>query len=97
MPLGKKTWIYTKSVVMLERDEYGVYELLDSLGNVLYIGYGKIVSSLLQHLEDGKDIIPGAVRFSVEYTWDEDNTKKRYDEEMIWFYKSHKRNPEFNH
>lgn len=30
MPLGSKRWLYTKSIVELEREEYGIYELLDS-------------------------------------------------------------------
>jgi hypothetical protein len=39
MSLGSKIWLFTKSIVDLERDDYGVYELLDSSDQILYIGY----------------------------------------------------------
>ena len=96
MPLGIKTWTFAKSVVVLERDEYGVYELLDSRDNILYIGHGKIMSSLLQHLENGKYPVAGAHCFSVEYTWDKTRAETRYGEELERYYKEHDTFPKFN-
>lgn len=96
LPLGIKTWIYTKSVVVLERDEYGVYELLDSRGNILYIGHGKIMTSLLQHLQDGAHPVAGAHCFSVEYTWDKARAETRHKEELARFHKEHGTYPKFN-
>ncbi len=96
MPLGSKIWLFTKSIVDLERDDYGVYELLDNSDKILYIGFGKIRNSLLTHFADGKQPIAGAFNFSVEYTWDEEKSKKRQKEELDKFYEENKRYPKYN-
>ena len=96
MPLGTRTWIYTKSVVRLERDEYGVYELLDSFRDIIYIGYGKISNALLTHFAEGAFPIPDVMHFSVEYTWTEEKARTRYLEELARFFKIHSRYPQFN-
>lgn len=96
MTLGNRLWIFTKSVVKLERDDYGVYEILDRSDNILYIGYGKIQSLLLEHFADGKHPIEGAFNFSVEYTWTEKMAIQRYKEEMVKYHKKYNKNPRFN-
>ena len=96
LPLGAKKWTFAKSVVVLERDEYGVYELLDSNGIILYIGHGKIMTSLLQHLENGTYPITGARGFSVEYTWDRIKSETRHREELARYYKEYGAYPRFN-
>jgi hypothetical protein len=96
MPLGSKIWLFTKNIVDLERDAYGVYELLDNSDQILYIGYGKIHCSLMTHFTDGKDPISGAFNFSVEYTWDEEKSKKRQREELDKYYITNKRYPKYN-
>lgn len=96
LPLGIKTWTFAKSVVVLERDEYGVYELLDSKDNILYIGHGKIMTSLLQHFENGEYPVTGAHCFSVEYTWDKARAEARYREELARYYKEYGTFPKFN-
>ncbi len=96
MPLGSKIWLFTKTIAKLERDDYGVYELLDSSDNILYIGYGKVHSSLLKHFADGSHTITGAHNFSVEYTWTEEKSKKRYNEEIVKYYEKHGKYPTFN-
>lgn len=95
MPLGTKKWIFTKSVVRMERDAYGIYELLDSIDDVLYIGYGKISVILLTHFEDGSHPIIGAKRFSVEYTWDKEKSEARCKEELARHYEEFGRYPKF--
>lgn len=96
MPLGNNKWIFTKSVVKLERDEYGIYELIDTADNILYIGYGKIRSILLTHFGDGSYPIYDAKRFSVEYTWSLEKAETRCKEEMIRYHKEHGKYPKFN-
>lgn len=96
MPLGSKTWLYAKSVVKLERDEYGVYELLDSTGGILYIGHGKIIASLLQHFEDGTYPVTGVHSFSIEYTWNKRRSETRYKEELERYHMEHDMYPRFN-
>ncbi len=85
-----------KSVVCLERDDYGVYELLDRSDMIIYIGYGKIHCSLMEHFADGKFPIPGASSFSAEYIWDEDKSKNRQQEELKKHYKKYNAYPKFN-
>jgi hypothetical protein len=96
MPLGSRIWLYTKSIVELEHDDYGVYEILDNSDNILYIGYGKIRSSLMKHFADGQDPLHGAFNFSAEYTWDEQKSKKRQQEELGKYYQTNKKYPKFN-
>lgn len=96
MPLGTRMWSFTKDVVRLERDEYGVYELLDSLRNIVYIGYGKVECSLLEHFSDGTHPIPCVHHFSIEYTWSEQKAKERWVEELDKFFKMHNRKPSYN-
>ena len=96
MPLGSKIWLFSKGMVELERDEYGVYELLDNLDKILYIGCGNVRGSLLTHLADGKYPITGALNFSVEYTWDEEKSRKRKEEELVRYHEANKRYPKYN-
>ena len=96
MPLGSKIWIFTKSVANLERDDFGVYELLDTSQDVIYIGWGKVRCSLVEHFEDGVHPIPSARWFSSEYVWDKTKANARYEEEMEKYYKNHGRYPKFN-
>lgn len=96
MTLGSKIWIFNKTIVGLERDDYGVYEILDRSDNILYIGQGSIRSSLLKHFPDGKHPISGAFNFSVEYTWDEEKSRKRHREELVKFHKENNDYPKFN-
>ena len=96
MPLGTKTWLYTKSIVKLERDEYGVYELLDGSYNTIYIGHGKIQSCLLKHFEDGSHPISDVRLFSIEYTWTGEKSEQRHNQELAKYHQEHGRYPKFN-
>lgn len=96
MPLGTKIWLYTKSIVTLERNEYGVYELLDGSYDIIYIGHGKIRSCLLKHFEDGTHPITEARLFSVEYTWTREKSEQRYKKEIVKYHQEHGRHPKFN-
>jgi len=96
MPLGSKIWLFEKRIVELEREDYGVYELLDDSDKILYIGCGNVRGSLITHFEDGKNPISGAFNFSVEYTWDEEKSRKRQQEELARYYDKNKRYPKYN-
>ena len=96
LPLGSNIWIFTKSVTDLERDDFGIYELLDATHDVIYIGGGKVRCLLAQHFADGQHPITGAQWFSAEYTWDESKANARHEEEMAKYHKKHGRYPKFN-
>src|SRR5580658_10031973 len=54
MSIHKKWSSYTKKNSLTEPDSYGVYEIGDiDTGAILYIGEGKIRTSLLIHSPDG--------------------------------------------
>lgn len=91
-----KIWLFRKSIVDLERDDYGVYELLDNDDKIIYMGCGKIRCSLLKHFADGKNPIDDAQSFSVEYTWSEEKAIKRFHEEISKYYKQNGKYPKFN-
>ena len=96
LPLGSNIWIFTKSVAELERDDFGVYELLDASQDVIYIGWGKIRCLLIEHFADGDNPIPSTKWFSTEYVWDESKANGRYKEEMKKYHKNHGIYPKFN-
>lgn len=96
MSLGSKIWLFAKSVVELERDDFGDYELLDNSDNILYIGYGRISSSLVSHFADGKHPVDGVFNFSVKYTWSEEKVKKQQQEELAKYFQKNKKYPKFN-
>ena len=96
MPLGSNIWLFMKSVVQLERDDYGVYELLDGSDMIIYIGYGKIRCSLMEHFADGKFPMIEASSFSAEYTWDEGKSMNRQQEELKKYHKKYNTYPKFN-
>jgi hypothetical protein len=50
----------------------------------------------MTHFADGKDPISGTINFSVEYTWDEEKSKKRQKEELAKYYVANKRYPKYN-
>ena len=68
MPLGKKWSSFTKDTIGRERNNYGVYELGDTNGNVHYIGEGVVKARLLTHFVGGSDPIPGTKYYRCEYT-----------------------------
>jgi len=45
-----KWWSLTKSIVSIDPDKLGVYELVNSFLNTVYYGSGKIKTRLLDHL-----------------------------------------------
>jgi|SRR5579864_3935096 len=96
MPLGSNIWLFMKSVVQLERDDYGVYELLDRSDMIIYIGSGKIHCSLMEHFADGKHPMIETASFSVEYTWDKERSSNRQQEELKKYYRKYNTYPKFN-
>jgi hypothetical protein len=76
MPLQR--WVnYTEDNVSREKDRYGIYELGDSSGMILYIGEGIICSQLLSHLPTGSKPFPRAERYRVEYASDKSQAVER--------------------
>lgn len=96
LPLGSKIWVFRKSVVDLERDDYGVYELYDIFYDVVYLGWGEIRCLLIEHFVDGKHPIDSVKWFSAEYTWDKDKAMNLYDEKLSKYLDAYGKYPKFN-
>jgi len=60
-----------------ENDCYGVYQLVDEKGTVVYIGIGHILTSLKSHLPEGSNPLQGVVQYKVEYAGNEKQVKKK--------------------
>jgi len=95
IPLTSRLWIYTKGVVDHDKDQYGVYELLDS-NDILYIGQGLVHSRLIAHFPDGSDPIVGATQYRIEYTASKKVAERREKEELDKYYSQNRRYPKFN-
>jgi hypothetical protein len=58
-------WHYTSAIVTYDRDDFGVYELVDENKNTVYYGSGKVKTRLLDHLN--KRECPTAQYYRFEY------------------------------
>ena len=96
MPLEKKWSEFTKERVSWEDDHYGVYELANRNGDVLYIGEGRVRSRLLSHFPQGSDPIPGVSYYRVEYTRSKDRCVSRQNALLAEYKRRHGKLPKYN-
>lgn len=96
MPLFKKWSHYNKINVSNESEGYGIYELGDASGNILYIGEGHIQSRLFSHFIASSDPIPGVGIYRVEYTASKERAEQRERAEIRDYTRSHGDCPKFN-
>ena len=73
--------------VAVESDGYGVYELADASGNILYIGEGHVQSRLYSHFISASDPTPGVGLYRVEYTGSKERAEQRERAELCSFCK----------
>lgn len=96
MPLLKKWSDFKKYNIMAEPDSFGVYELGDVDGNVLYIGEGRIRSRLNSHFLIGKSPVPGAAKYRCEITGVKERAEQRERSEIRTYHRGHESCPPFN-
>jgi len=96
MPLFLKWSDYTKVNVSTEPDSFGVYELANNVGNVLYIGEGRLRQRLLSHFITGKSPIPGVSKYRAEITGVKERAQQRERSEIRAFQRKHGDCPKFN-
>ncbi len=87
MPLFKKWSSFNKDNVMMETDAYGIYELADRDGNVIYIGEGRLSSRLNSHFLNSTHPIPKASQYRIEIVGSKERAKQRERSEI----RAHKR------
>ena len=96
MPLFLKWSSFTKNNVSTEPDSFGVYELADGSGNVLYIGEGRLRPRLLSHFITGRSPIPGTAKYRAEITGVKERAQQRERAEIRSFTRSYGDCPKFN-
>ena len=79
-----KWWSYTKTIVAIDTDKLGVYELGDEKKNTVYYGSGKIKTRLLDH--PNKKECPMARYYRYELFDTEADCRAR-EEELLENYK----------
>ena len=89
-----KWWSLTKSIVSIDPDKLGVYELENSLHNTVYYGSGKIKTRLLDHLN--KKECPIAKNYHFELFNTEAECKAREKALLEEYQKKHDKLPMYN-
>ena len=96
MPLFKKWSNFNKYNVLGEPDSFGIYELGDNDGNVLYIGEGRLRSRLNAHFLIGNSPIPRAAKYRCEITGVKERAEQRERSEIRAFHRTHENCPPYN-
>lgn len=87
---------FYEEVIKLEHDQIGVYKILNSTMEIIYIGHGLIRKKLLSHLPAGTKPLHGARYYSVEYVSPEKNAEQTARKELEIHYEKHGRLPIYN-
>ncbi len=96
MPLRKRTRNYTKTNVSSVPNTFGVYEILNSAGEVVYIGQGRLRDRLTDHFLGGCDPIPRGARFRFSTTGSKSRAEQRERAELRKHEKSKGKLPSSN-
>ena len=96
MPLLQKWSKFNKEHVENEPESYGVYELGDGDGNILYIGQGRVRLRLNSAFGNGRNPKPGTAKYRVEVTGSKKRAEERERSEIRQYLKSHGACPRFN-
>ncbi len=95
MPINKKWSKFNKKLIDSEKDEFGIYELADKNG-IIYIGGGKIKSSLTQHFRDGEYPIVGTSYYRVIYTKGKEVQDRSLKRELKKYFEENDNYPKYN-
>ncbi len=95
MPLAQKWSHFDKDHVSNEPDSFGVYELGDSSGEIIYIGEGRLYNRLSSHFAGGRNPKPGAAKYRAEITGKE-RAEQRERAELRDYIRTHGDCPRFN-
>lgn len=96
MPIQAKWSDFTKENINKEKDNFGIYELGDTNGDILYIGRGIVRNRLMSHFLNGNDPIPGTAKYRTEYTGSELRCIQREKAELDAYYKKYGKYPKYN-
>ena len=89
MPLLVKWSTFNKSNVLAEPNSFGIYEMADTSGNIMYIGEGKIRERLNSHFVGGEDPIGRSAKYRKEVTGSKQRAEERERSELRKYAKTH--------
>jgi hypothetical protein len=97
MPLSIKWSRFNKAEVLAnESDKYGVYELGNDSGEILYIGEGQVRTRLICHFPQGSEPVVGTSCYRVQYTGGKTRCLQRQNAEMDSYLRKNGCYPKFN-
>jgi GIY-YIG catalytic domain len=79
MPIPTQWWSFDESMVRIDRDQPGVYELGDDTGTVVYIGSSQELGKrLAEHLREPESscVRRNATQYRIEYTHECENRER---------------------
>lgn len=96
IPIKKKWSNYTKINVRRVSNVFGMYELADGRGHIIYIGEGKLQDRLIAHFSNGSDPIPGASLFRYTSTGGKKKAVQNQNSSLSKIYRTTGNLPRFN-
>lgn len=89
MPISAKWSIFNKDNIFEEPNYYGIYEIGDSNGNIMYIGQGQIKDRLNSHFLNGSHPIGRSAKYRVEMTGSKQRAEERERAELLAYTRTH--------
>ena len=97
MPIQAKWTNYDKATISGIKNNYGIYEICNKKGEIIYIGEGHLRDRLQDHTRHGSDFIPGATGFRTIVTKSKKVAKQREKSELFKYAaKNNGKLPRFN-
>ena len=89
MPLSVKWSAFNKNNVLAEKNSYGIYEIGDSKGKIMYIGEGRLKDRLNSHFVGGDDSIRCSAKYRKEVVGSKQRAEERERAELRAYAKAH--------
>ncbi|MCE2507553.1 MAG: hypothetical protein J4F36_14020 [Nitrosopumilaceae archaeon] len=89
MPLLIKWSAFNKKNILAEKNTFGIYEIGDGNGNIVYIGEGKLRDRLNSHFLGGSDPIGRSAKYRKESTGSKERAEERERAELRAYKKTH--------
>ena len=82
MPLSVRWSAFNKDTVLAEPNVYGVYEIGDNYGRIMYIGQGRIRDRLNSHFVGGSHPVGHSAKYRKETTGSKQRAEERERAEL---------------
>lgn len=89
MPLLVKWSAFNKNNVLAETNSYGIYEIGDSNGKIMYIGEGRLRDRLNSHFVGGDDPIGRSAKYRKEVVGSKQRVEERERVELRAYARKH--------